>query len=116
LELKKVRRLKSSKSLKRAFLVSDIPFGYYQTSIEDAMKNCIRLIKETGIEAVKLEGGSEIAPIVEKLVLSGINVMAHIGLMPQMVNVMGGIKSRGEQIKINLSMTLWSLKKQELSL
>jgi len=81
--------------VKRAFLVSDIPFGYYQTSIEDAMKNCVRLIKETGIEAVKLEGGAEIAPIVEKLVLCGINVMAHIGLIAQMVNVMGEYKIQG---------------------
>jgi 3-methyl-2-oxobutanoate hydroxymethyltransferase len=88
--------------VKRAFLVSDIPFGYYQTSIEDAMKNCVRLIKETGIEAVKLEGGAEIAPIVEKLVLSGINVMAHIGLMPQMVNVMGGYKIQGRSNKDKL--------------
>lgn len=80
------------RGVKRAFLVADIPFGYYHVSLEDAVKNCIRLIKETGFEAVKLEGGQEIVPIVDRLVKSGVNVMGHIGLMPQMVNVMGGYK------------------------
>lgn len=83
------------RAVKRAFLVADIPFGYYQVSVEEAVKNCIRVIKESGFEAVKLEGGLEIVPIVEKLVKSGVNVMGHIGLMPQMVNVMGGYKIQG---------------------
>jgi len=83
------------RAVKRGFLVADIPFGYFQVSIEDGVKNCIRVIKETGFEAVKLEGGSEIAPLVERLVSAGVNVMGHIGLMPQMVNTMGGYKIQG---------------------
>lgn len=82
-------------AVKRSFLVADMPFGSYQVSFEDALKNCFRVIKETGFEAVKLEGGCEIVPLVKKLVQSGINVMGHIGLMPQMVNTMGGYKIQG---------------------
>jgi 3-methyl-2-oxobutanoate hydroxymethyltransferase len=54
------------------------------------------VIKESGAEAVKLEGGEEIAPLVEKLVKAGVNVMGHIGLMPQSVHVMGGYKIQGK--------------------
>lgn len=80
---------------KRSFLVADMPFGSYQISVEDGLRNCFRVIKETGFEAVKLEGGIEIIPLVKKLVQHGINVMGHIGLMPQMVNTMGGYKIQG---------------------
>lgn len=87
------------KSVKRgasnAFLVADMPFGSYHVSDEQGIENCIRVIKETGFDAVKIEGGAERSPLVKKLVNSGINVMGHIGLMPQMVSVMGGYKIQG---------------------
>lgn len=83
------------RGVNRAFLVADMPFGSYQISEMDALNNTIRVIKETGAEAVKLEGGKEIAPVVEKLVSMGINVMGHVGLMPQQVLVKGGYKIEG---------------------
>lgn len=79
-----------------AFIVADMPFGSYHISVEDGISNCIRVIKETGANAVKLEGGAKIAPLVSRLVDCGINVMGHIGLMPQSVNVMGGYKIAGK--------------------
>jgi 3-methyl-2-oxobutanoate hydroxymethyltransferase len=84
------------RGLKKAFLVTDLPFGTYNVSTEKAIENCVRVIKESGAEAVKLEGGEEIAPLVEKLVKAGVNVMGHIGLMPQSVHVMGGYKIQGK--------------------
>jgi len=83
------------KGAKRSFLVADMPFGTYHVSDEQAMENCIRVMKETGFDAVKIEGGKEKAPLVKKLTQAGISVMGHIGLMPQMVNVMGGFKIQG---------------------
>jgi len=83
------------RAAKRAYLVADMPFGTYQVSDEKALENCIRVIKETGCDAVKIEGGVERAELVKKLTLAGIPVMGHIGLLPQMVNVMGGYKIQG---------------------
>lgn len=83
------------KAVKRAFLVADMPFGSYQVSDEQAIANVVRVIKESGAEAIKLEGGKEIAPLVKKLVNMGINVMGHIGLMPQKVLAQGGYKIQG---------------------
>ncbi len=88
---KSVRR-----AVKRAFLVADMPFGTYHISDEQSIANCVRVIKETGFDAVKIEGGSNRAPLVRKLTEAGIPVMGgHIGLMPQMVNIMGGYKIQG---------------------
>lgn len=87
------------KSVKRgasnAFLVADMPFGSYHVSDEQGLENCIKVIKETGFDAIKIEGGAEKSLLVKKLVNSGVNVMGHIGLMPQMVSVMGGYKIQG---------------------
>lgn len=83
------------KGASRAYLVADMPFGTYHVSDEQALENCIRLVKETGFDAVKIEGGKSRAGLVRKLTESGIVVMGHIGLMPQMVNVMGGYKIQG---------------------
>jgi len=85
------------RGVKRSFLVADLPFGTYQSDMNEAVTNCIRLIKESGAEAVKLEGGKEIAPLIEKLTNAGINVMGHLGLMPQHVHVMGGYKIQGKE-------------------
>jgi len=84
------------RGLKRAFLVADMPFGTYHSNMDDAVKNCIEVIKTSGAEAVKLEGGREIVPVIEKLTASGVNVMGHLGLMPQHVHTMGGFKIQGK--------------------
>ncbi|MGE4498333.1 MAG: 3-methyl-2-oxobutanoate hydroxymethyltransferase [Deferribacterales bacterium] len=99
------------RGLQRAFLVTDMPFGTYNVSHEKAIENCVRVIKETGAEAVKLEGGAEIAPLVERLVKSGINVMGHIGLMPQSVHVMGGYRIQGRDGSEKLAADALALEK-----
>lgn len=81
-----------------ALVVGDMPFMSYQASIIDGMYNAARFLKETGCTAVKLEGGEEVAPLVEKLVKAGIPVCAHIGLTPQSVNQLGGFKVQGKDI------------------
>jgi 3-methyl-2-oxobutanoate hydroxymethyltransferase len=83
------------RGVSRAYLVADMPFGSYHISDEQALENCIRVVKETGFDAVKIEGGKNRAGLVKRLTDAGIVVMGHIGLMPQMVNVMGGYKVQG---------------------
>jgi 3-methyl-2-oxobutanoate hydroxymethyltransferase len=78
------------RGVKRAMIVADMPFLSYQTSIADATHNAGRLLKESGAEAVKLEGGRVAAPIVKNLVERGIPVMGHLGLTPQSVHKFGG--------------------------
>ncbi len=80
---------------KNALVVSDMPFLSYQTSIQDAVKNCGLMLK-AGAEAVKLEGGKEVAETVKALTSSGIPVVGHIGLTPQFVNILGGYKVQGK--------------------
>lgn len=82
----------------RALVVGDMPFMSYQASIADAMYNAARFLKETGCTAVKLEGGSEVCSIVEKLTKAGIPVVGHIGLTPQSVNQLGGFKVQGKDV------------------
>ena len=77
------------------FIVVDMPFLTYQVGEEEAVKNAGRIMKETGANAVKVEGGEEIAPLVEKLVSIGIPVMGHLGLTPQSVHALGGYKVQG---------------------
>ncbi len=80
------------------FLVLDMPFLTYQVSTEDAMRNAGRVLKETGVEAVKLEGGGgAICQTVEVLVRAGIPVMGHIGLTPQSVHALGGYRVQGRE-------------------
>jgi 3-methyl-2-oxobutanoate hydroxymethyltransferase len=79
----------------RPFLISDMPFLSYQSSIETALHNAGRLLKEGCAEAVKLEGGEEICETVARIVSVGIPVIGHIGLMPQSVHAMGGYKIQG---------------------
>jgi 3-methyl-2-oxobutanoate hydroxymethyltransferase len=80
---------------KRALTMVDMPFLSYQISPEDALRNVGRLVKETGIEAVKVEGGAPICPAIQKIVDAGIPVMGHLGLTPQSVNVLGGYRIQG---------------------
>lgn len=82
------------RGISRAFVVADMPFGSYQNA-QKALKNATKFIKN-GADAVKLEGGLKLAPIVEKLTNEGINVVAHIGLMPQFVRSEGGYKIKGK--------------------
>lgn len=79
----------------KALVVADMPFMSYQTGIEDACRNCGRMIKEGGAEAVKVEGGSNMAPVIRAVSSIDIPVMAHIGLTPQSVHRMGGYKVQG---------------------
>ena len=81
----------------RALVVVDMPFGSYEESPEIAFRNACRVIKETGCTAVKLEGGTRIAETIRYLSLRGIPVMAHIGLTPQNIQVMGGFKTQGRE-------------------
>ncbi|MEN1761659.1 3-methyl-2-oxobutanoate hydroxymethyltransferase [Anoxynatronum sibiricum] len=77
-------------------IVGDMPFGSYQVSPEEAVANAIRLMKEGGCDTVKLEGGSDMAPIVKRIVKAGVPVMGHIGLTPQTVSMLGGFKVQGK--------------------
>jgi 3-methyl-2-oxobutanoate hydroxymethyltransferase len=82
---------------KRALVVVDMPFGSYEESPPVAFRNAARVMKETGCGAIKLEGGRRMKETIAYLVERGIPVMAHIGLTPQSVNVMGGFKTQGRR-------------------
>ena len=75
-----------------ALVVADLPFGSYQSGPAAALANAVRHLKEGGAQAVKLEGGRRVLPQVEALVGAGIPVMGHLGLTPQSVNVLGGVR------------------------
>jgi 3-methyl-2-oxobutanoate hydroxymethyltransferase len=76
----------------RAHLVGDLPFGSYQTGTEQLMASAARLLKEGGVQSVKLEGGAEYAEGIARLVRAGIPVMGHLGLTPQSVHQLGGYR------------------------
>ncbi|MDH6139016.1 3-methyl-2-oxobutanoate hydroxymethyltransferase [Kitasatospora sp. GP30] len=84
---------------KRAMVVGDLPFGSYQESPAQGLRNAARLMKEAGVGAVKLEGGERSARTIELLTESGVPVMAHIGLTPQSVHALGGypVQGRGDE-------------------
>jgi 3-methyl-2-oxobutanoate hydroxymethyltransferase len=84
-----------SRSTQRALVIADLPFGAYQASAEQCFHTAVRFMKEAGAHAVKLEGGIEMLPQVEKLAQSGIPVMAHIGFTPQMEHQLGGYRVQG---------------------
>jgi len=84
-----------SRGVRRAHLVADLPFMSYQASVEDGMRAAGRLLKEGRAEAVKLEGGVEVADLVHRLVRAGIPAMGHIGMTPQSVHQLGGFKVQG---------------------
>jgi 3-methyl-2-oxobutanoate hydroxymethyltransferase len=81
-----------------ALVVGDLPFGSYQEGPEQALRTSIRFVKESGVQAVKLEGGVNLAPSVHAIVAAGIPVMAHIGFTPQSLHAFGGyrVQGRGE--------------------
>ncbi len=82
---------------KQALVVVDMPFGTYEESPSVAFRNAARVMKETDCGAVKLEGGRRMAETIRYLVDRGIPVMAHIGLTPQSINVLGGFKAQGRE-------------------
>lgn len=90
---------------KKAFIIADMPFLSYQVSVEKAVENCGRALKETKAQAVKLEGGEEIAELVYRLTRIGIPVVGHIGFTPQSINlfgrprVVGKLKEEEEKLK-----------------
>lgn len=84
-----------SRGLKQAHLTVDMPFMSYQVSVEEALRNAGRIIKEGAAQSVKLEGGARTAPAIDKIVQAGIPVMGHIGLTPQSVNTLGGWRVQG---------------------
>lgn len=81
-----------------AFVVGDMPFMSYQASVAEGLANAGRLMKEAGVHAIKLEGGSRVVELVARLVEAGVPVMGHIGLTPQSVHQLGGyrVQGRGE--------------------
>ena len=81
---------------KKACVVVDMPFGSYQESKSQAFRNAAHIMKKSGADAVKLEGGMEMADTISFVVKRGIPVMGHVGLMPQSVNSLGGYKARGQ--------------------
>lgn len=84
---------------KNTFVVVDMPFMSYQTSVSDAVRNAGRIMKETNCQAVKLEGGAVYADRIKAIVEAGIPVVAHIGLTPQSVNMLGGYKVQGKTVE-----------------
>jgi 3-methyl-2-oxobutanoate hydroxymethyltransferase len=83
------------RAVQRAMLVVDMPFGSYQVSVEDTLRNALRFVKESGAEAVKLEGGAAQAPRIRALTAAEIPVVGHIGLTPQSLHRMGGYRVQG---------------------
>ena len=83
------------RAVKYALVVGDLPFLSYQTDMREAIYNAGLLMKNGGVDAVKLEGGKEFAPTVKAIVDAGIPVMGHIGLTPQTVSKLGGFKVQG---------------------
>jgi len=85
-----------ARGVKSGFIIGDMPFLSYQVSPEKAIENAGRFIKESGCDAVKLEGGTDMAPTVKAIVRAGIPVCAHIGLTPQTATMLSGFKVQGK--------------------
>lgn len=85
-----------TRGVKNAFVIGDMPFLSYHISVEEAVRNAGRIIQEGGAQAVKLEGGSDILPMIEGILRAQIPVIGHLGLTPQSVNKFGGFKVQGK--------------------
>lgn len=85
-----------SRAVKNAMVIGDLPFMSYQASVEEAVRNAGRFLKDAGASAVKIEGGAEVAQHIRAMTKSDIPVMAHIGLTPQSIHRMGGYKIQGK--------------------
>ena len=84
-----------SRGVKDAFIVGDMPFMSYQSSLDEGIHNAGRFLKEAGAHAVKLEGGGRVLPLVERVADAGIPVMGHLGLTPQSVHQLSGYRVQG---------------------
>ncbi|MCH2101506.1 MAG: 3-methyl-2-oxobutanoate hydroxymethyltransferase [Planctomycetes bacterium] len=95
--------ISATRAVKRAadrpLIVADMPFGTYHISIEDTLTNALRLIREGGAQAVKLEGGRNRAHLIRALVEADIPVMGHVGLLPQSINTEGGYRVQGKRVE-----------------
>ena len=85
------------RAVQHSLVVCDMPFGSYQVSEEEAVRNAIKILKESGCDAVKLEGGEEILPAIRHMIQAGVPVMGHLGLTPQSVNQFGGYGLRAKE-------------------
>lgn len=78
------------------FVVVDMPFGSYHGDLNDTLKTAVRMMQETGADALKVEGSDEVVAVIKKLTSAGIPVVAHLGLLPQSAGVLGGYKVQGK--------------------
>ena len=81
------------------FIIGDMPFGSYQISDEEAVRNAVRFLKEADVDAIKLEGGLRVGSKIRAIVDAGILVWGHIGLTPQSSGVLGGFKAQGRTVE-----------------
>lgn len=86
------------RAVKRAHVVVDLPFGCYEASDADAVRSAVRIMKESGADSIKIEGGEEMLSPIKKIIDAGIPVMGHLGLMPQSINKFGsfGVRAQSE--------------------
>ena len=87
-----------ARGCRRPHLVGDLPFGSYQVSVDDALRSASRLMKDGGVQAVKLEGGEQCVEAVFRMTQAGIPVMGHLGLTPQSVHQFGGYRIQGRSV------------------
>jgi 3-methyl-2-oxobutanoate hydroxymethyltransferase len=85
-----------ARGTKTSFKVADVPFGTYEISVERGFETCVKLIQDGKMDAVKLEGGQEVVPLIERLTSFGIPVMGHVGLTPQRVTSFSGFAVQGK--------------------
>lgn len=81
---------------KDTFIVVDMPFGSYHGDVNETLKTAVRMMQETGANALKVEGADDVLPVIKKLTSAGIPVVAHLGLLPQSASVIGGYKVQGK--------------------
>ena len=86
------------RATRRALLVTDMPYGSFHVSLEESVRNAVRLVKEGGAEAVKVEGGERRIELIARLVEAEIPVMGHVGLTPQSMNALGGFHVQGKTL------------------
>ncbi|KAI8331170.1 3-methyl-2-oxobutanoate hydroxymethyltransferase, partial [Chlamydoabsidia padenii] len=98
---------------KASFLVADLPYGSYEVGPEEAVRTSLRFLKEGNMEAVKLEGGKEMAETIRRITSVGVPVMAHIGLTPQRQSALGGFRVQGKTAKQALGLVEDALAVQE---
>ncbi len=87
------------RAVKRALVVVDLPFGSYQGNSKEALQSAVRIMKESGANAVKMEGGKEIAESIDRILSAGIPVLGHLGLTPQSINKFGTYVVRAKDVK-----------------